>query len=97
MNQSVLLFLLVTFSFHPKKGTTLASPTGNLPGKYSNRVVALGQSGLFSNSDVAILSEGFSYREEHCMAEPEFCSTFVKELGVSNLISICKVRKVMFV
>ena len=43
MNQSVLLFLLVTFSFHPKKGTTLASPTGNLPGKYSNRVVALGQ------------------------------------------------------
>ena len=43
MNQSVLLFLLVTFSFHPKKGTTLASPTGNFPGKYSNRVVALGQ------------------------------------------------------
>ena len=43
MNQSVLLFLLVTFSFHPKKGTTLATPTGNLPGKYSNRVVALGQ------------------------------------------------------
>ena len=43
MDQSVLLFLLVTFSFHPKKGTTLASPTGNLPGKYSNRVVALGQ------------------------------------------------------
>ena len=43
MNQSVLLFLLVAFSFHPKKGTTLASPTGNLPGKYSNRVVALGQ------------------------------------------------------
>ena len=43
MNQSVLLFLLVTFSFHPKKGTTLASPTGNLPRKYSNRVVALGQ------------------------------------------------------
>ena len=43
MNQSVLLFLLVTFSFHPKKGTTLASPTGNLPGKYPNRVVALGQ------------------------------------------------------
>ena len=43
MNQSLLLFLLVTFSFHPKKGTTLASPTGNLPGKYSNRVVALGQ------------------------------------------------------
>ena len=43
MNQSVLLFLLVTFSFHPKKGTTLASPTGNLPGKYSNRVMALGQ------------------------------------------------------
>ena len=31
------------------------------------------------------------------MAEPEFCSTFVKELGVSNLISICKVRNVMFV
>ena len=29
------------------------------------------------------------------MAEPEFCSTFVKELGVSNLISICKVRNVM--
>ena len=43
MDQSVLLFLLVTFSFHPKKGTTLASPTGNLPGKYSNREVALGQ------------------------------------------------------
>lgn len=50
MSQPVLLFLLAThvpslFTW-PKKKTTLASLTGNLRGKYSNLVVALGQ-GLF--------------------------------------------------
>ncbi|XP_073257284.1 RPA-interacting protein A-like [Porites lutea] len=37
------------------------------------------------------------HRVEHCMAEPEFCSTFVKELGVSNLISICKACEFMYI
>lgn len=33
----------------------------------------------------------FHGREGHCASEPEFCVSFVKELGVSNLVSLCKV------
>ena len=32
-----------------------------------------------------------SGREGQCKSEPEFCVSFVKELGVSNLVSLCKV------
>lgn len=30
-------------------------------------------------------------REGHCGTEPEFCVSFVKELGVSDLVALCKV------
>lgn len=33
----------------------------------------------------------FFGREGHCGTEPEFCVSFVKELGVSNLVALCKV------
>ena len=34
-------------------------------------------------------------RDEHCLAEPEFCISFVKELGVTNLVLLCKVSEKM--
>ncbi|KAL9980106.1 hypothetical protein ACROYT_G008649 [Oculina patagonica] len=37
------------------------------------------------------------HREGHCMAEPEFCVSFVKELGVSNLVSLCKACEFMYI
>lgn len=33
----------------------------------------------------------FFGREGQCLSEPEFCVSFVKELGESNLVSLCKV------
>ncbi|XP_015760294.1 PREDICTED: RPA-interacting protein A-like, partial [Acropora digitifera] len=31
-----------------------------------------------------------AHRDEHCLAEPEFCISFVQELGVRNLVLLCK-------
>lgn len=38
-----------------------------------------------------------SHREGHCASEPEFCVSFVKELGVSNLVSLCKACEFMYI
>jgi len=37
------------------------------------------------------------HREESCKVEPEFCTSFVKELGVSNLVLICKACEFMYI
>lgn len=38
-----------------------------------------------------------AHRDEHCLEEPEFGLSFVKELGVSNLVSLCKACEFMYI
>jgi len=40
---------------------------------------------------IHLFSVFFFGREGQCLSEPEFCVSFVKELGESNLVSLCKV------
>ncbi|KAK2558323.1 RPA-interacting protein A [Acropora cervicornis] len=38
-----------------------------------------------------------AHRDEHCLAEPEFCISFVQELGVRNLVSLCRACEFMYI
>ena len=46
---------------------------------------------LSSSLSFSLSIQFFSGREGECATEPEFCVSFVQELGVSNLVSLCKV------